>query len=165
MNKIILSIVIIIVLGIAGYSFFGAQQTTLENAVPAPGSKGIDEMTVFPKTTEQTDQFSKSELIVESEVQPELETQLREFDIIARRFEFEPSTIMVNQGDTVKLNITSIDTVHGLAISEFGVNVTLPVGQTKTIEFVADKTGSFTMYCSVYCGSDHLNMKGTLMVK
>ncbi|MDA2922994.1 cupredoxin domain-containing protein [Patescibacteria group bacterium AH-259-L07] len=97
--------------------------------------------------------------------EPEPQPQVKEFNIVARRFAFDPDTITVNKGDTVKLNITSTDTTHGLAISEFGVNAILPPGETKTIEFVASQSGSYTMFCSVACGSGHFDMKGTLIVK
>ena len=68
-------------------------------------------------------------------------------------------------GDTVKLTINSIDVTHGFAISEFGVNVTLPRGKTKTVEFVASLAGTYKMFCSVVCGSGHSSMKGTLIVQ
>jgi cytochrome c oxidase subunit 2 len=33
-----------------------------------------------------------------------------------------------------------------------------------TVEFVADKAGTFTFSCSVYCGKGHRGMKGELVV-
>ena len=33
------------------------------------------------------------------------------------------------------------------------------------IEFIADKTGTFTFKCNVPCGSGHKTMAGTLIVK
>ena len=32
-------------------------------------------------------------------------------------------------------------------------------------EFIADKKGEFEMFCSVYCGQGHGQMKGKLIVK
>ena len=75
------------------------------------------------------------------------------------------SEIKVNEGDTVKLTITSIDVAHGFAITAFGVNSRLNPGQTTTVEFVADKKGTFTFFCSVKCGTGHPGMKGTLIVE
>lgn len=91
--------------------------------------------------------------------------QVRTFDITARQFQFEPSTIEVNEGDTVKLTVTSIDVVHGFSIPAFNVNMTLRPNQTSTAEFVANKKGAFTFSCSVVCGADHSTMQGTLIVK
>ncbi len=85
-------------------------------------------------------------------------------DMVAQKFEFIPGTITANQGDTVILNITSTDVEHGISIPEFGVNTTIPAGQTVTVEFVADQAGTFPFSCSVFCGGGHGNMKGTLIV-
>ena len=73
--------------------------------------------------------------------------------------------IQVKKGDTVRLQITSMDTDHGFAIAEFGVNATIPAGKTVTVEFVADRQGTFTTQCSVFCGTGHPDMQGTLIVE
>jgi cytochrome c oxidase subunit 2 len=84
--------------------------------------------------------------------------------MVAKQWDFVPSTITVNKGDTVKMIINSIDVKHGIAIPEFGVNSDLNPGEITTIEFVADKSGSFRFFCSVFCGSGHGSMEGTLIV-
>ena len=89
---------------------------------------------------------------------------VKEFDVEAKKWEFVPSTITVNKGDTVKLHITSTDVGHGFALSAFGINKTLNPGQTVDVEFVADKAGSFQFFCNVFCGEGHGGMKGTLVV-
>lgn len=86
------------------------------------------------------------------------------FNITARQFAFEPSTLSVNRGDTVIINVTSTDVAHGLAIDEYGINETINGGETKQIKFVADKTGEFILYCSVMCGAGHRDMTGKLIV-
>lgn len=89
----------------------------------------------------------------------------KEFTVKAMSFDFVPSTITVNKGDTVILHVTSEDTQHGISIPQFGVNENLPPGQTVTVQFVADKSGTFPFFCSVFCGSGHQSMKGSLIVK
>ena len=89
---------------------------------------------------------------------------VKEFNVTARNWEFVPSTITVNKGDTVKLHITSTDVQHGFVISAYGINKTLNPGQQVDVEFVADKAGSFPFYCNVFCGEGHSGMKGTLVV-
>ena len=91
--------------------------------------------------------------------------EVREFDMIARNFEFVPGTIKVDQGDNVKLNIKSTDVTHGIAIPEYDINRNLPAGETVEIDFIADKKGTFSFYCSVYCGSGHGAMSGKLIVE
>lgn len=90
---------------------------------------------------------------------------VKEFTINAFRFGFEPKTIRVNLGDTVRIKATSVDVPHGLAIPEFGVNMYLTKGKQETVEFVANKKGTFQLYCSVPCGSGHGSMQGILIVE
>lgn len=86
------------------------------------------------------------------------------FDIVASQFEFSPSTITVNVGDTVVLNLTTSDVPHGFSLSQFGASATITPGQTKTVEFVADEAGTFTFSCSVVCGAGHSGMSGQIVV-
>ena len=90
---------------------------------------------------------------------------IKEFSMTAKKWEFSPSTITVNNGDVVKLQIESTDVAHGFALSEFGINERLEPGKIIDVEFVADKSGTFTFSCSVSCGIGHGGMKGQLIVK
>ena len=74
----------------------------------------------------------------------------------AKQFSFNPFTITVNQGDNVKLKITSIDVTHGISIPAFGIDATLPTEETVTVEFFAESAGTCPFSCSVYCGTGHL---------
>jgi len=88
---------------------------------------------------------------------------------------FDPSTITVKKGETVRLVITSVNNMmpmmpimfpnHGIEIEGYDIDYTLPVGVTVTIEFVADKAGEFHFHCSVYCGLGHEDMHGELIVE
>ena len=91
--------------------------------------------------------------------------ELKEFNITAKQFGFEPDIITVNKGNAVKLKITSIDVTHGFSINEYNIRETLEPGKTITVEFVADKSGTFQFFCSVYCGIKHAEMRGKLIVK
>jgi cytochrome c oxidase subunit 2 len=91
--------------------------------------------------------------------------EAKTFDITASKFKFEPETIEVTEGDRVVLRLHSADTVHGLSVKEFKARVKIPkTGEPVTLEFVADKPGTFRMACSEYCGGGHSGMRGTLVV-
>ena len=90
---------------------------------------------------------------------------VKEFKITAKQFQFNPATIEVNKGDKVRLIVTSVDVPHGISIPEYGINERLDPGKPVTIEFTADKQGTFTAFCSVFCGSGHAGMKGKLIVR
>ena len=90
---------------------------------------------------------------------------VKTIDVIASRFQFEPATITVVQGDRVRLRLQSADRSHGLAIKAFRLKAPIPEnGAAVTVEFVADRIGAFDITCSEYCGRGHAGMKGRLMV-
>lgn len=74
------------------------------------------------------------------------QSEIKEFRMTAKRFEFEPSTIEVNKGDKVRLIVTSTDVPHGISIPEYSINERLDPGKPVTIEFTADKQGTFTAF-------------------
>jgi len=90
--------------------------------------------------------------------------QERTFQIDARQFSYSPSELNVNPGDTVKIELVSTEVVHGLYVDGYGVSVEADPGQTATLTFVANKTGSFRFRCNVTCGAMHPFMIGKLTV-
>jgi cytochrome c oxidase subunit 2 len=91
--------------------------------------------------------------------------EIKEFTIAAYQFGFEPSNIDVKKGDRVKLTFISRDVDHGVYIPDFERSVPRFVqGEQKSVEFVANKTGTFPYMCSVFCGKGHREMKGTITV-
>lgn len=86
-------------------------------------------------------------------------------EVTASKFRFDPATLSVTQGDKVRLRVRSADQTHGFAIKAFRVKAPISKsGETVTVEFVADKAGTFDITCSEYCGSGHSAMKGRLVV-
>jgi cytochrome c oxidase subunit 2 len=85
--------------------------------------------------------------------------------VTAKQFTFEPAEIRVKQGEKVKLEITSVDVDHGFALPTFNLNATLKPNEMTTLEFVADKKGTFPFFCSIFCGSGHGSMRGSLIVE
>jgi nitrous-oxide reductase len=89
--------------------------------------------------------------------------------MMAVRSSFNPSKIEVNQGDLVTIHITNseqtTDELHGFGLLEYNVNVVIDPGETKTIEFTANKPGVFAYYCTNFCSALHQEMQGYLLVK
>ena len=90
--------------------------------------------------------------------------QERTFRIDARQFAYSPSELQVNAGDTVTLQLVSNDVVHGLYVDGYDLSVEADPGQTATLTFTANKTGSFRFRCNVTCGAMHPFMIGKLTV-
>ena len=93
------------------------------------------------------------------------ESPVKEFSMIAKKWQFDPSTINVKQGDKVRLKIKSIDVTHGFSLLDFSVNENLEPEKEVIVEFIADKKGEFSFFCSVFCGAGHSGMKGKLIVE
>lgn len=89
----------------------------------------------------------------------------REIIVTGSPFKFDPATIKVKNGETIKIVFKNAKGMHDFTINE--LNVKTPViqaGQDSTVEFTASKTGSFEYYCSVGNHRDQ-GMKGTLIVE
>ena len=90
----------------------------------------------------------------------------RVIDVIARRFVFEPAEIEAAVGERIRLRVRSADGVHGIEIKKFKVKKEIPRGATPvTIDFTASDEGRFPILCSEYCGDDHDDMTGMLVVR
>ncbi|WP_396625478.1 cupredoxin domain-containing protein [Luteitalea sp.] len=89
----------------------------------------------------------------------------RVIEVKAKKYDFEPSTIQVAQGERVVLRVTSVDRLHGIGIRRFKVNAEVPKGETVDVEFVASEAGTFPVLCTEECGKGHDDMTGTLVVK
>ncbi|WML46306.1 Sec-dependent nitrous-oxide reductase [Neobacillus sp. PS3-40] len=87
------------------------------------------------------------------------------FDSKAKR----PDEINVNQGDHVFIHLTNIDfdedITHGFAINQYDLDMEVQPGQTNTLEFTADKAGTFPLYCTNFCSALHQEMNGYFLVK
>lgn len=88
----------------------------------------------------------------------------RVFRMEASQFAYSPAKLSVNPGDIVTIKLASTDVVHGLYVDGYGVSVKADPGQTTTLTFVADKSGSFRLRCNVTCGAMHPFMVGKLNV-
>jgi plastocyanin len=88
----------------------------------------------------------------------------RNFRIEASSFAFTPAEITVNPGDHVTIELTALDVVHGLYLDGYDLKVEADPGQTETLTFTADRSGTFRFRCSVTCGDLHPFMIGKLHV-
>jgi nitrosocyanin len=75
----------------------------------------------------------------------------------------EPETIAVHKGAKVKITVENKSPIsEGFSIDEYGIQEVIKAGETKTISFVADKAGAFTIWCQLHPKNIHL--PGTLNV-
>ena len=92
-----------------------------------------------------------------------------EIFMTAVRSHYNPEHITVKLGDHVTWRITNleraVDATHGFAVPQYGINASLEPGETVKIEFVADRAGTFPIYCTEFCSALHLEMMGYFMVE
>lgn len=162
MNRNLTITGLVILLIIAAAVFFYAKsnsntQTTSDTAATA---------TATPDAMMSMDMSPSPESSMEaSPVASDSATNVKAFTVTGSNFKFEPSTISVKKGDTVKITFTNSGGFHNFMLDEFKVaSKTIGSGATDTVTFVADKTGSFEYYCGV---GNHrqMGMKGTLVVQ
>ena len=91
--------------------------------------------------------------------------QRREIALTARNYRFSPNRIEVAQDDLVKLTVQSEDVAYSLTIDEYRVSRRVPAGGSTTLEFRADRAGTFAFYSNLTNDARHAQMRGELVVR
>jgi heme/copper-type cytochrome/quinol oxidase subunit 2 len=69
---------------------------------------------------------------------PRISQPVHEVQVVASRFTFEPATIQVIAGESVRLVVRSKDGTHGFAIPKLKIDLHVPDnGEPVTMEFTA----------------------------
>ena len=89
----------------------------------------------------------------------------REFTLMAREYRFLPARIEVAQNDLVKVTVRSEDVAYSFTIDDYRLSKRIPAGGSTTLEFRADRTGSFPFYSNLSNDSRHTEMRGELIVR
>ena len=155
---IIIGVVLLLLVG-GGIAYFAMQQNT------TPATE-----TPTPAMSEDMMMESSPTGAMEAAVSPtgeamEAQGTVKSFTVTGRNFSFTPKEIRVNEGDTVRITFTNGGGTHDFVLDEFDVATkTLQTGQSETVEFVADKAGTYEYYCSI---GQHrqMGMVGNLVVE
>jgi len=76
-----------------------------------------------------------------------------------------PSVIQAKAGVPVHLRLTSDDVMHGFAIGQSDAPaVDVLPGQMTDMTLTFDKPGTYTFYCTRWCGVNHWRMRGKIEV-
>lgn len=145
-DKEVIGIAIIGVLAFASFAFYASSQA---NSSPA--------------TAQLVLQNPAAGGVPSGQVQ--LAPQLREITLETTNWAFSPTRIVVSKGDRIRLTLKNVEGTHGIAIPAFGVSLAAGAGESKTVEFLADKEGTHNFLCNVFCGPGHSEMTGQLIVE
>lgn len=91
---------------------------------------------------------------------------VRTIEIEATEFTFEPSSIEVEQGETVRLKLVNAGNIsHNLHLHGVEAKTeTVQAGNSDTIEFTAQDSGTVRFFCNVP-GHKQAGMKGRVLVE
>lgn len=76
----------------------------------------------------------------------------------------EIDELHVPVGRPVRLTMASQDVIHSLYIPAFRLKYDVIPGRFTQMWFEATKTGEFHIFCAEYCGTNHAQMIGTIIV-
>jgi plastocyanin domain-containing protein len=76
------------------------------------------------------------------------------FSIAVQNGAFTPNTIVLNQGDTVRMLLTARDRDYDFVQPDTGLSSNLPKGVEKIVEFSGMTAGKYTFYCASCGGPD-----------
>ncbi len=65
---------------------------------------------------------------------------------------------------TIRLVMASQDVIHSFFVPAFRIKHDVVPGTYETIWFKAEKTGTYKLECTQYCGTQHATMKGEVVV-
>ncbi len=134
--------------------------------IKADKLKALD---VYPPGTDVLTMKASANAIVAGGEKVERNGNTVEIWMSAQRSHFTPDVIRVKEGDRVVLHITNVeqtkDATHGFAIADYNIQSSLDPGEVSNFDFIADKPGSFNLYCTEFCSALHLEMAGWLLVE
>lgn len=91
--------------------------------------------------------------------------EVKSFTVDSFSFGYDTTEIRVKEGDKVRITLTNSNGFHDWVVDEFNAATKqIQQGETDTIEFVADKAGTYEYYCSVGKHRE-MGMVGTLIVE
>ncbi len=88
----------------------------------------------------------------------------RVVEIAVKKFEYMPPDVVLKKGEPVRLELTSLDRVHGFDLPDLGIRVDVKPEETVTVRLTPQKTGTFVFHCDIFCGDGHEDLQGTIKV-
>jgi cytochrome c oxidase subunit 2 len=94
-----------------------------------------------------------------------VENGVRVVEYDAFQYNFAPDPLVVRAGEEVRLMVKSRDVAHGAMIPEVDFSTDIPTDRRKPADFTAPaQPGEYPVFCSVFCGPRHGDMRGRLVV-
>ncbi|MBM3257452.1 MAG: hypothetical protein FJY98_03990 [Candidatus Liptonbacteria bacterium] len=167
----IVGIVIVAVVGIAAVMLktSGTPEAKPGTPVSAPTSSGTRQAApvnvVVPEVGAKNAPANVAVPQISTEVARDAAAagNFRVFDMKVEGDAFVPNTVIVNQGDSVRVNITATDKDYEFTQPELGYNFPLVKGKKMPLAFTATSASDFLFYCGS-CGGPQKGPKGHIIV-
>ncbi len=78
---------------------------------------------------------------------------------------WSPDVLQAKVGQPLHLRLTSDDVTHGFAVGQIDMqSVDVEPGKVTDVTLTFDRPGTYTFYCTRWCGINHWRMRGTVEV-
>ena len=78
---------------------------------------------------------------------------------------WDPDVLQAEVGKPLHLSLTSDDVVHGFTVGQMDMQaVDIEPGKVTNVTLTFNKPGTYTFYCTRWCGVNHWRMRGTIEV-
>ena len=88
----------------------------------------------------------------------------REIQIEARRYHYTPAEIPLKLGERVVLVFRAIDFAHGFNVPDLKLRADLLPGLLTRVELPPLQAGTLDFLCDNFCGAEHEEMHGRILV-
>lgn len=104
-------------------------------------------------------------IVLADESPPAAGKSERVIKIVAKRFVFSPSEIVLKKGQPVVFELTTLDFGHGFNVPDLNFRADFVPDKLNIVRLTPQKTGKFEFLCDNFCGSGHEEMDGHLVVE
>lgn len=162
-SKVLMTVMVLTVALILVVACQKQQTPPTPTANPTPtDTKNIAEKKVVVEEDEQSDSLTGGAVV---DISPEsTDEDVVEFKITAKELKFDPSVIYVRKGQKVRLYVTAEDRDYGFSLAEFYIKKFVREGETVTVDFTADKQGTFIFFSRIEWNNGRIGELGRLVV-
>ena len=177
----IISIIVVVVVLIIGFAVFGGKKNSAPNSdtlpsvnnsqtgATAPVSENSNQSPTITKAPDVAVPDVNSTNLPKNIAKPETviptgSASIRIFEIKAEGGKFTPDTLIVNNRDTVKIKLTSVDKDYDFTLPFYGLKYVIEKSKTADITFSVSNQGKIPFYCTS-CGGPDKGPVGYLIIK
>lgn len=138
------------------------EKPTIDNAPTTPTRAPVPPGVVVPDPNSKTNDAATAIPVSVAPARPGAPVSLRSFDISVSPSGFTPSTIIVSQGDTVRLMLRTASAPGDFSQPDYGLRASVQANSAQLVEFQAGLSGSFSFFCGSCARTPRV---GTIIVK